>query len=349
MKSIALWSYYTDLFYNGNVLNNSDAGIGDDALYGVNKLYAEAKSRNYYITTLDQVENLNNLDLIICFDYPRPFKNYKDYVNLKKIESFKKFKYLILHECDVIKKNNWQTSNHKNWDKIFTWNDQFIDNKKYFKLNMSPRKNINIQRISFDKKKFSTIICSNKFFSHPNQLFSERLNCINFFEKNCPNDLDLYGVGWEKKVFDLNNFFIRKLNHLSFLFPYKEPSVWHGPIDKKKDVLPYYKFNFVFENSKNLQGYILEKIFDSFICKSVPIYFGASNITDYIPEDCFIDLRKFQNYSSLYHYLSSMKSYNHDLIIDKIENYLESESYKNNFHVNKFTSILLNHIKSDLG
>ena len=48
---------------------------------------------------------------------------------------------------------------------------------------------------------------------------------------------------------------------------------------------------------RDVLGYITEKIFDSFAAWCVPVYWGASNVTDYIPEGCFIDRRKFRKRS----------------------------------------------------
>ena len=40
-------------------------------------------------------------------------------------------------------------------------------------------------------------------------------------------------------------------------------------------------------------GYMTEKIWDSFKAKTVPVYWGASNIEEYVPKNCFIDYRDF--------------------------------------------------------
>ena len=36
-----------------------------------------------------------------------------------------------------------------------------------------------------------------------------------------------------------------------------------------------------------VKGYITEKIFDSFFAGVVPIYWGAENITDYVPKSLY--------------------------------------------------------------
>jgi hypothetical protein len=38
----------------------------------------------------------------------------------------------------------------------------------------------------------------------------------------------------------------------------------------------------------------------------VPVYWGAEDVTDHIPADCFIDRRRFASYADLYVFLRSM-------------------------------------------
>jgi hypothetical protein len=55
-----------------------------------------------------------------------------------------------------------------------------------------------------------------------------------------------------------------------------------------------------------INGYLTEKIFDSFKAGCVPIYWGAENVTDHIPKECFIDKRAFSNYHDLALFLIKM-------------------------------------------
>jgi hypothetical protein len=56
------------------------------------------------------------------------------------------------------------------------------------------------------------------------------------------------------------------------------------------------RFVFCLENTHDQQyslNYLTEKIFHGFLSASIPIYLGCCNVTNLIPEDIFIDLRKF--------------------------------------------------------
>ena len=64
-----------------------------------------------------------------------------------------------------------------------------------------------------------------------------------------------------------------------------------GDIWNKHVGLDEYSFSVACENSIQ-KNYISEKFWDVILTDSVPIYLGCSNITDYIPSNCFISLNE---------------------------------------------------------
>ncbi len=54
----------------------------------------------------------------------------------------------------------------------------------------------------------------------------------------------------------------------------------YQPFDNKKDGLLPYQFSIIIENCQE-DDYFTEKLVDCFICKTIPIYWGAPNIGDY--------------------------------------------------------------------
>ena len=142
-----------------------------------------------------------------------------------------------------------------------------------------------IKRFPFSKRKFICNFSANKHSSHPDELYSERILAINFFENkmsNRKNIFNLFGSGWSERK--------------SYL----------GYVDDKLNTLSNYKFNICFENQKNISGYVTEKIIDSFLAQSVPIYFGSSDISKLVPYNAFIDFRNFSSYDDLYDYIYNM-------------------------------------------
>ncbi len=77
---------------------------------------------------------------------------------------------------------------------------------------------------------------------------------------------------------------------------------------------------------KNEPGYITEKIWDSFKARSIPIYWGASNIEEYIPTNTFIDFRQFEgDYEKLVIFLSQITEIQYNEYIENIETFLRSK------------------------
>ena len=100
---------------------------------------------------------------------------------------------------------------------------------------------------------------------------------INWYDKNFPNDFDLYGEGWNKRYFSGNKI-IRALNRINmpnWLTMYSAPKTYKGFIDDKLKATSKYKFCFTYENTCAENDYLSEKIFDCMIAGSVPIYLGC--------------------------------------------------------------------------
>jgi alpha(1,3/1,4) fucosyltransferase len=344
---IGVWSYHAPVVLNNYMLTHDDCGLGDDAFYGNIALYQTAKANGISMQTLDLVDDVQSLDCILVFDYPRPTPRRWKYAYLvDEIEKFEKPKYLILHECEVIKPNNWVLENHKEWTKIFTWHDDFVDGQKYIKLNMPPRRMVEKIDKDIDKKsKLSVLIASNKRVIHSKEIYSERLRCIEWFERNHPEDFDLYGVGWDHYAFSSNHWILRKFNRIRPLTKALRPKyqTWKGKIDRKGDVLPQYRFNFAYENACDIPGYILEKIIDSFLVGCVPIYLGGNNVEEHIPPACFIDKRDFETYDQLYDYMHSMRNDTYLEFLYHIEQFVFGENFYP-FSVSCYVSTLLEHM-----
>ena len=239
--------------------------------------------------------------LVIFFDFPR-----RQNKLVSKAFISNKPKYLAIFENEIIKKDNWDKDNHKYFEKIFTWNDDLVDNKKYFKLNQSFQLPNTINKDLSIKDKLCVLISSNKKVNHSLELYTERIKAIDWFEKNHKEDFDLYGIGWDQYVSKNRyiNYLLKKLK-LTTVINNKYIS-YKGKIESKKDVLIKYKFAICYENALNIPGYITEKIFDSFSFGNVPIYWGAKNILDHIPNNCFIDKRDFISHENLYRFIKNM-------------------------------------------
>ncbi len=254
--------------------------------------------------------------------------------------------YLLLFESEVIKPENWDLNKHRYFRKIFTWDDRLVDNKKYFKINFSHLIPDAINKDFASKEKLCTLIAGNKKVTHPLELYSKRIEAIQWFEQYHPDQFDLYGIGWDELC--LENRYIRyiaKKAGLSKCFAHKFPS-YQGKVASKKEVLEKYKFAICYENARDISGYITEKIFDCFFAGCVPVYWGADNVSEHIPATCFIDKRNFKSYQDLYAFIINMSDDDYLGYLQSIENYLNSEKVYP-FSADYFSQTIVDNIIND--
>jgi len=183
-------------------------------------------------------------------------------------------------------------------------------------------------------------VASNNFNAHENDLYQERLNIINWFEKNHVDDFDLYGYRWELKEF--KNRYLNKFNLIFKIFK-NNLKVYKGIANNKKNLLPNYKFTFCLENSKNYQGYITEKIFHCFFYNTVPVYFGAKNIDKFIPKECYINYDYFDNMNELNKYLKSIDKIQYFNFLKAADEFLTSPK-SNIFSIDYYKKVVIKEI-----
>jgi len=88
--------------------------------------------------------------------------------------------------------------------------------------------------------------------------------------------------------------------------------------------------------------------FRLFLCWHHPIYWGAPNITDRIPAECFIDMRRFSNYQDLRAYLKSLDENAIRTYRQNARDFLSSPQFKP-FSKEAFVDIFRRIIREDTG
>jgi hypothetical protein len=127
------------------------------------------------------------------------------------------------------------------------------------------------------------------------QLHDRRLAAISYFGRK--GKLDLFGGGWES----LSNLPQTWQNELSGTISSLNPA----PCNSKQATLKNYKFALCFENME-FPGYVTEKLIDCLVAGVVPIYWGAPDIQDFVPEECFINAQKFGSLQAVDEYLEGI-------------------------------------------
>lgn len=323
-----------DAFCGNRIFNADDPALNrDNCLDPYIRLREAFRARGYELSTYD-ITAPEEAEIVLYNDMPR---------RLPPLRAASK-SYLMLFESKVIKPDNFDYRKHRHFNKIFTWADNLVDGVKYFKTNFSSSFD---EQYSLERKrtKFSAMICGNKHYNHPNELYSERRKIIKWFEVNAPELMDLYGRGWDRKCF--TGKLTKQLNRFkSFKYELSPPLNFKGSVSSKNDLLQGYKFNFCLENAYGFEGYITEKIIDSIKAGAIPIYWGASNIDSHVPEAAFIDYSKFENIPNLLSFLTKLKEEDLEKYYQQMESFLNS-SLREQFESQKFASDVVREVLND--
>jgi len=186
MINVGFWSYYEDQCLNNQKLINPNLGPTENATRKFCDLYKIAKNEGINFMSLDVIKEWDQIDCFFFADFPR-LKNRL----VQKAFATKKPMFLLTDECEAVYPDNWKLDNHKLFDKIFTWRDGFINNKKYFKTNFYFIETKEINKDLSKKEKLCVLIAGNKVSSHPLELYSKRKEAVRWFERYHPEDFDL--------------------------------------------------------------------------------------------------------------------------------------------------------------
>lgn len=291
--------------YNGNrMFTDPSSPIGDDLGYPTFYLGQKLKELGHRVATID-TDNLAKFDAVVFLDYPTKLNPY-----FRKLlnHNFPRI-YLFMLESPAIRPDNWNRDNHAPFKKIFTWNPTLVDEKKYFRLYLPNKLPQSTPHARSGAQKLCCTIASHKYGTHPNEIYTERVKAIRWFEENHPDEFDLYGIGWDR-------FFLKQVpmaNHVLSLLYRKFPKLPHwkkfpshrGSVKSKRAILKQYKFSLCYENSI-FPGYLTEKIFDALFAGCVPVYLGDPEVGKSIPPDAFVNKKNFQTYEKLYDFLNNM-------------------------------------------
>jgi hypothetical protein len=172
---------------------------------------------------------------------------------------------------------------------------------------------LKLKEKNYSKNKPVSIIVRKDFYNHYNNLQNPNTNKIIYEERtnlgiNLSTDerIDIYGTYWVNNGTNIKG------------------EVWNKHIG-----LDEYKFSIACENTIQ-KNYISEKFWDVILVDTVPIYLGCSNISELIPDGCYISLNNMSiekmvdkiklivsNESDLYsQYVENIKKLKQDFFIN---------------------------------
>lgn len=191
-----------------------------------------------------------------------------------------------------------------------------------------------------------------------NELFTARLRAVEYFSRTL--DIDLYGGNWDAPPYRMAQAWMpntvrRGLRFLETGWHRLRPNplflaarrVYRGPVASKIDILGEYTFALCIENMA-MHGWVTEKIFDCFFAGTIPVYLGAPDIGSYVPEECFIDIRRFSGFDDLRLFLKSLDERSIQRYKERARAYLQSPQFRP-FTKGAFAEYFFQMLREDAG
>jgi len=258
--------------------------------------------------------------------------------------------YVYLYENPLIRPLNRNREALGRYAKWFTWDECLMDDDRAVRL-FYPNK---IEADDFAgpeaRHLFCVLIASNKALAVQDgrSQYQERVKIIKWYEANAPKDFFLYGAGWNRPV-AMSGGWGRVYNQMQKLVACFRPrpssfKTWQGRAENKMEILQKARFCIAHENCRDLPGYITEKLFDCFRAGCVPVYVGPKEISDYIPRECFIDGRKFNDIEKLNSFLHSIGDEAYRRYQMNILNFLKSKqatAFSSKYFAEKIVDVIL--------
>ena len=204
---------------------------------------------------------------------------------------------------------------HSCFGTILLVENTWPDNRRIF-YGPYPFPRYKTQWIPFHKRKMLVSISGGKLARFKGSLYPARVKSIRYFQNAFPDSFDMFGEGWERKGI------------IQGLLMNRRFTAYRGRCENKQDTMRQYCFSICYENCDNIRGWVTEKMFDSMQAGCVPIYLGAPDIGEYVPKDCFIDRRDYDNERQLEEYLRSINEERFELYLSNIKNYLNSDDFQ---------------------
>jgi len=283
---------------------------------------------NLFYHNLDDLVSLHKKSLLrktIYIDYEPPTGHAKKHEPESMSELSRLFKSVVTYDDDLAGKDNFIKGNVANFYAMPPKKLTAFDKRKMVCMITNATSNTQIINV-LNSWNYSNFYNSKNIKYHPKAIYHKRQQIADFFLTNYPDDLDLYGTGWSDEFSKILKGFVNR--------------------GDKINKLSGYKFAITFDSYINQRGYISEKIFDVFFARTIPIYMGANNVKEYIPEACFIDMRDFKSYNELYAYLVKMTPEEYNFRLQAISRFLKSDTFNIYFSSGAIAKTLFNAVKA---
>lgn len=153
--------------------------------------------------------------------------------------------------------------------------------------------------------------------------------------------VDVYGGNWQPA----ERGFWRNISPAAVRYRRSVRRAHRGRASAKLECMRQYAFALCIETHR-MANFVTEKPIDSLRAGCIPIYFGAPNVADILPRDCFIDLRDFRSLPALVEHCLTMDPSDMQAMVEAGQSYLRSPA-AHRFTPEHFVDTLLRLITSN--
>jgi hypothetical protein len=203
------------------------------------------------------------------------------------------------------------------FDAVLTWNGSLASvDDRYTEYNIPQYLEPDRDGMApFDERDLLVNVTSRKYSDHPDELYSAREDVIRYYDENHPEAFSLYGRYWNSRPRPEDVYHHRKLRARTY-------RTYEGLVDEKPSAYHRHRFALCFENMTGIDGYVTEKLFDCLRSGTVPVYWGAEDVDEYVPPEAFVDYREFGSPAALHEYLASVGAAEHGAYLDSAASFL---------------------------
>lgn len=166
--------------------------------------------------------------------------------------------------------------------------------------------------ITFSSKKLLVAVAARRVNFMPWSNYVRRNKAYHYFDRELPNDFDLYGNWWRES--DFKNVYRGVLKTTDFA--------------GKVEAMAHYRFALCYENNAHQPGYVSEKISDCICARCVPIYYGSEGIEERVPPECFINAKRFKSLAEMKDFIVSMTETEHQKFVIAMDSFCKSDLAK---------------------
>ena len=323
-------------------------GFGEDLGCSLRETVRAMAPRGWIAATPDQ-HPLEAFDAFVFQDMPR---------HVDPVWTFAcqhaRPRYLVVAENPLIDRLNAEYDRYREFNRVFTFEDEAVRKYHCTKLNyVFDFSRTLADTPSFEDRRLAVMISSRVKKLRPGLVSYERVRTIDYYEKNHPDQFDLFGIGWDVGVRRLMTHpkLYRALQtmRLANLVPSTPCRVWKGTLERKLPTISRYRFSYCYENTTSISGYVTEKLFDVLMAGTVPVYLGHPSARNVFPSGLYIDRADFKDDADLYAYLSSLSDKDWMSYREVAREYLSSRQAHAEFSVAHYVDLLLSALADDIG